>query len=151
MLHPARIATLLVVLALTLAVRALTDPADSGPPAPPASTATQHNIAVTTELTQRWRQLPEVREAQAGYDAASRTVTASAVCDACPLHQLVEKLAGDVWRSRLEDVGLVRLRVAHDDDRGRPITQEWDPVADAAMLYDRFGNGMVDPDGVDAG
>lgn len=149
MFHPARLITALLVLVLALIgreVRAVMEEPEPGPAVSRA--AVRHNTPVTEELTRRWRSLPQVTDAQAGYDGARRVVTAYAVCAPCNRENVASRLSRDVWWSDLQDVDRVRVMVALEDDRANPVVQEWDPVADAARLYDRYGNGMVDPDDV---
>lgn len=154
MFHPARIVTALLVLVLALVAREVTerDETRGGARDDPETTAgrvaVRHNTPITQELTQRWKALPQVTDAQAGYDGVLRVVTAYAVCDPCNRENVASRLSRDIWWSDLQDVDRVRVKVAREEDRGNPLVQEWDPVADAARLYDRYGNGMVDPDEV---
>ena len=150
MFHPARIVTALLVLVLALVVRGATERGEEQDEqeTTTARVAVRHNTPITQELTQRWKTMPQVTDAQAGYDGIHRVVTAYAVCDPCNRENVASRLSRDIWWSDLQDVDRVQVKVAFEDDRGNPVVQEWDPVADAPRLYDRYGNGMVDPDEV---
>ncbi len=150
MFHPARVATALLVLVLALVAREVRErvEAQDEPERTTARAAVRHNTPLTQELTQRWKALPQVTDAQAGYDGILRVVTAYAVCAPCNRQNVASRLSRDIWWSDLQDVDRVQVKVALEDDRANPVVQEWDPVADAARLYDRYGNGMVDPDEV---
>lgn len=153
MFHPARIVTALLVLVLALVVREATERGGEQDEQDEQETTTvrvavRHNTPITQELTQRWKAMPQVTDAQAGYDGILRVVTAYAVCDPCNRENVASRLSRDIWWSDLQDVDRVQVKVAFEDDRGNPVVQEWNPVADAARLYDRYGNGMVDPDEV---
>lgn len=155
MLHPARLLTALVVLLVALAVRGAVPDGEEASLSPPQ--VAQHNQPLAEQLGLRWRQLPDVLDAHAGYrgpasgSGSGGVVTAYAVCTACDLAALQQRLARDIWTSQLLRLDRFRVSVAHDDRRDRPQVATWDVAGDAAELYDRYGNGLVDPDKVGSG
>lgn len=155
MLHPARVLTALVVLVVTLALRHAVPGLEDRPEPDRHVTdaASRHNQPIVEDLTGRWRALPQVVEAQAGYSGATDfgVVTASAVCERCSRRTLMWRLARDIWSSDLSHVTSFKVVVAEDRDRSHPLSQTWNVRRDAATLYDRYGKGLVDPDTVPAG
>lgn len=151
MLHPARLITAFLVLVLALVVRSsLGDVGETDQETPPPNPAARHNQPVVEQLTLRWRQIPGVQDAHAGYGfAAGRgTVTGYAVCTRCTLEGLARRLVRDVWTSDLVGISSFTVHVAGEDASDEPLSQTWRPVKDAATLYERYGNGLVDPDTV---
>lgn len=156
MLHPARLVTALLVFLLALGLRGLVGDLgsqDEREASRQASAETRHNLAIARELGERWQLLPQSLEARAGYSSPEGygVLTGYAVCERCNRRNLVARLVGDVWRSDLQGITSIKISVAYDDDRAHPVTETFDPERDAQKLYDRYGNGLVDPDEVDAG
>lgn len=159
MQHRARVATALVVLVglVGAAVAGVLVVLDRDPEPEydvDADRAAARNQPLTEQLTLRWKLIDDVVDAHAGYrrertQAAPGTVVAYAVCDSCDLVELEKKLVGDLWRSELVEVASFDVAVAHDADRDAGRRSHWDVEADAKRLYDRYGNGMVDPDELD--
>lgn len=151
MLHPARLLTALLVLVAGLLLRSVVGEVHAGPDTPSeAALASVHNQPLVEQLGLRWKLVDDVQDAHAGYSGGPRfgLVTAYAVCGSCDLHELQQRLARDIWTSELVHVTAFKVSVAHEDARGTPLVHTWDPVRDAAQLYDSFGNGLVDPDKV---
>ncbi|HET7682831.1 MAG TPA: hypothetical protein VFK34_04100 [Marmoricola sp.] len=153
MLHPARLLTALVVLVTALVLRSAVHDAMSDSPEerPSLRVDVRHNQPLAEELSLRWRQLPGVIDAHAGYTSGQDhgTLTGYAVCLRCDLPALERRLVRDVWTSKLVRLREFTITVAHDADRHHPLVQTWHTVRDAHELYDRYGNGLVDPDRVD--
>lgn len=153
MLHPARVLTFLVALALALVVHHFVGDSSAGDDPGSSATASdlsRDNIPVANELSRRWGMLPRVLEAHAAYSDGDDfvVVVATAVCDRCKRRNLLDRLARDIWVSDLKGLTSFKVQVAHEDERGRPLTQTWNVRRDARALYDRYGNGLVDPDPV---
>lgn len=156
MLHPARLLTLTIAFVAALVLRGAIgdalDQSDEDPGGTPTriSANEEYNTPAVQQLTQRWLQIPDVEDAHAGYTprGSGGVVEAYAVCRSCNLTELADELAQDVWTADLHGVSRFQVRVAREDGISDPLTQEWDPVRDAAKLYDKFGNGLVDPDKV---
>jgi hypothetical protein len=152
MLHPARLLTALVVLVTALTLRSAVRDVMDGPPVEPDAPrlAARHNQPLAEELSLRWRQLPGVIDAHAGYTSGPDhgSLTGYAVCLRCDLSALERRLVRDVWTSKLVALREFTITVAHDRDRHHPLVETWNTVRDAAELYDRYGNGLVDPDRV---
>lgn len=156
MLHPARVLTAVAVLVLGLALRTILHEGgwfEPGGEEVSSAAAVRQNQPVAEQLAVRWRIIPDVLEAHVGYAGTARggVVDGFAVCERCDLAALQRRLVRDVWTSELVAVERFRVRVAHDDRRGRPLVETWVVDDDAAELYDRYGNGLVDPDKVGTG
>lgn len=153
MLHPARVLTFLVVLALGLVLRHYVGEVGRDEPAEPdvaPSVVAAHNTPVANELSRRWALMPQVVEAHAGYSGGDDfgVVVASAVCLHCNRQNLMSRLARDIWVSDLQHLTSFKVSIALEGQRKRPLTHTWNVRRDAPALYDRFGNGLVDPDTV---
>jgi hypothetical protein len=151
MLHPARVVTFLIALAFGLVLHHLvgevgTD--DQAGPSGSQSELARENTPVANELSRRWKLLPQVIEAHAGYSGGDDfgVIVADAVCDKCRRKNLLSRLARDIWVSDLKGITSFKVRVAHDDSRGQPLTRTWNVRREARALYNRYGNGLVDPD-----
>lgn len=153
MLHPARLLTALVVFVVAVVLREFVGEVGADEPAPERRTtaSARHNTPIAQELTQRWRMLPRVLEAHAGYSDSDEyaVIVANAVCEKCNRQTLLARLARDIWVSDLQGLTSFKVSVAHEDGRRRPVTRTWNVRKDARELYDRYGNGLVDPDTLD--
>lgn len=151
MLHPARLITAFLVLMVALVVRSsLGDLGETDQETSRPNPAAVHNQPVVEQLTLRWQQIPDVQDAHAGYSfrAGRGTITGYAVCTDCSLQDLARRLVRDVWTSDLVGVTSFTVHVAGEQATDEPLSQTWEPLEDAVTLYDRYGNGLVDPDTV---
>lgn len=150
MLHPARVMTFLIALALGLVLRHFVGdvtPTDDTDESPSASALARQNTPIAHELTRRWSMMPQVEEAHAGYVGGDDygVVIADAVCGRCNRKNLLNRLTRDIWVSEMEGLTSFKVRVAREGERNRPLTRTWNVRRDARVLYDKYGNGLVDP------
>ena len=148
MVNVARISVALVWLVICLIIRGLVPGHDDTPTNLLDSPAVAHNQPAMEQLSERWRALDGVVDAHAGYteESGSGEVIGYATCDGCDLGELRTKLVGDVWSSDLEKVATFEITVTDANDSSKRLFARYDPVKDAKRLYEKYGNGFINPD-----
>jgi hypothetical protein len=101
----------------------------------------ERNDRIAAELAHRWSDLPDVVDAGAQYqwNVESKGLQTAVSCRGCDVDETFERVTGDIWQSRLEELPSFSVQVwdVRRSEYGR--SEIFSAEQDAERLTDSYG------------